>query len=119
MSDKIMEGKINCPCCGLEPKHNALWVLESIAREYKAKFNKALKINSGMRCEKHNTAVGGTKNSAHLEGLAFDLHCPTSQEKYLILKHLFQIGIQRIGVYKNFIHFDIATDKPQDVVWYS
>lgn len=35
-----------------------------------------LHINSAFRSLKLNTAVGGSKNSAHLEGLAADFTCP-------------------------------------------
>lgn len=36
----------------------------------------SVRINSGYRGVKLNTALGGTKTSAHLEGLAADFICP-------------------------------------------
>ncbi len=37
-----------------------------------------LKINSGVRTEERNEAVGGAVNSSHLKGQAVAFHCPQS-----------------------------------------
>ena len=36
----------------------------------------SITINSGCRCRKHNEAIGGSPNSAHVEGKALDLSPP-------------------------------------------
>ena len=36
-------------------------------------FGKAIKINSGFRCVKHNQDIGGEPNSVHTFGLALDM----------------------------------------------
>lgn len=116
---EFITGKVNCPCCNIGPQEEALVLLRSLARDFKKNFGKALIVNSGKRCAEHNKAVGGVANSSHTKGLAFDISCPTSREKYIVLRHLFRMGIQRIGVYKTFVHFDIDEELPQEVVWYS
>jgi len=75
-------------------------------------------INSAVRCIKHNKHVGGSVNSSHILGLAIDIKADTSSKRYRILKALMFVGINRIGVYKDFIHVDIDTNKPSKLIWY-
>lgn len=46
--------------------------LVKILDEIREHFNKPVIITSGCRCKKHNSVVGGTKNSKHLYGKASD-----------------------------------------------
>jgi uncharacterized protein YcbK (DUF882 family) len=70
------------------------------------------KINSGFRCQLHNKAVGGAKTSRHLEGIAVDIHCSESIDRYKIINALFMTGFTGIGIAKTFIHADIRnTDR--------
>lgn len=111
---------IECPDgCGMQPTRNAVWFLLSLSREYYTKFNKKLRVTSGARCFAHNKAVGGVANSAHTKGLAFDVHYDNSKETYLILQHLYKMGVPRIGINFNqkFVHFDIDTILPQSVLF--
>ena len=39
-------------------------------------LQKPIRINSGYRCKKLNQAVGGSKTSEHILGLAADIICP-------------------------------------------
>lgn len=109
-----------CPDgCGMLPTKNAEWFLLSLAREYYTKFNKKLRITSGARCFSNNAAVGGVANSAHTRGLAFDVHYDNSKETYMIVEHLYKMGVPRIGINFNskFVHFDIDTTLPQSVLF--
>lgn len=111
---------LECSCgCGFEPTKSAKWFLESLAREYHVRHNKSLYVSSGARCYNHNSAVGGVPNSAHTKGLAFDVVFDNSAECYTILKHLYKMGVTRIGINfnKKFIHFDIDMDLPQNVLF--
>lgn len=113
-------GTINCPDgCGMCPTESAMWFLLSLAREYYTKFNRYLLVTSGARCFIHNKEVGGVANSAHTKGLAFDVHFENSREAYFIIAHLYKMGIPRIGINfgKSFIHFDIDTTLPQNVLF--
>lgn len=75
-------------------------------------FGKAVTINSGYRCEKHNASpqVGGAKGSRHVKGMAADFRVQgiTPQE---VAKYAESIGILGIGLYDNFVHIDTRTSK--------
>lgn len=105
--------------CGYCPTESAMWFLMSLAREYYTKFNKKLYVTSGARCFNHNREVGGVANSAHTRGLAFDVHYDNSRETYMIISHLYKMGVPRIGINfaKTFVHFDIDTTLPQNVLF--
>jgi zinc D-Ala-D-Ala carboxypeptidase len=75
------------------------------------------KINSGYRTAAHNTKVGGRVGSSHKKGLAVDIGYYGSRERYLILNALMQVGINRIGIAKTFIHCDVDKNKDEDVIW--
>jgi hypothetical protein len=68
-------------------------------------------VNSGCRCEKHNTAIGGERDSAHCKGLAADIQCKTPRRRTAILEALLTVGFNRIVIYDNFIHVDNDTTK--------
>lgn len=111
---------LDCACgCGFKPTNSALWFLESLSRDYHAKFNKDLYVTSGARCFAHNADVGGVANSAHTKGLAFDVMFENSRECFALIAHLFKMGVPRIGINfaKSFIHFDIDTSLPQNVLF--
>lgn len=76
-------------------------------------------IESGFRTPEHNKEVGGVENSAHTKGLAVDLRCNSSVNRFKIVFALLNVGFKRIGIsYKrNFIHADIDTSLPQEVIW--
>lgn len=76
-----------------------------------------LHINSGYRTKMHNAKIGGIYNSEHLNGKAADIFTRNSQIRFLIIKLALEIGFTRIGIGTNFIHLDISSDKPDDVIW--
>ena len=75
------------------------------------------KINSGYRTAAHNEKVGGRVGSSHKKGLAADIGYYGSRERYLILNALMQVGINRIGIAKTFIHCDVDKSKDANVIW--
>jgi len=75
------------------------------------------KINSGYRTNKWNEKVGGRIGSSHIKGLAADIQAIGSRDRALIVKSLLDVGINRIGIAKTFIHCDVDKDKDQDVIW--
>lgn len=86
-------------------------------QQARCKAGVPFKINSGYRTLAHNKKVGGVSNSAHTLGVACDIKCENSQDRYLIVKALLEVGFTRIGVYETFIHCDIDPTKPQKVIW--
>ena len=74
-------------------------------------------ITSGFRTERHNAEVGGDPHSAHLSGLAVDLRCQCSDDRFDILRGLLGAGFKRIGVYETHIHADIDYTKPAPIIF--
>ena len=85
--------------------------------EVRDKFDKPIHINSGYRTPAHNEAVEGTENSSHLKGLAVDIACDNSIDRFDLINCLLDVGFSRIGVAKTFIHADIDPDKSNGVMW--
>lgn len=103
-----------CPCC-----HEG-----GLQSGFRDKLNQAREIagvpfvlNSAFRCPEHNFDVGGSDTSSHMAGVAVDIKCDQSRERYLILNALFAVGFNRIGIGKTFIHVDDDLTKPAGVVW--
>lgn len=70
-----------------------------------------LKINSAYRSSDYEKRHGRSGDSAHCLGKAVDIHCTNNRHRYHIIKFALQKGINRIGVYKTFIHLDTAINK--------
>ena len=76
-------------------------------------WGSAIKVNSGYRCTKLNTAVGGVATSAHKTGYAADLHPANGKVEDFC-------RFARTWVLANRIKFDQLireTDKKTGVVW--
>ena len=78
------------------------------------------KVNSGYRSVNYNKKVGGVSNSSHIKipCCAADIHANTSRDRFLIMSAAIKVGINRIGIGKNFIHLDTDKTKSQDVTWH-
>jgi uncharacterized protein YcbK (DUF882 family) len=75
------------------------------------------KINSGYRTQEWNMKVGGRFGSSHKKGLAADIAYNGSRERYLLVTALMQVGINRLGIGKSFVHCDVDKLKDKDVIW--
>lgn len=101
--------------CGCEMGFEIPGKLVTLCRSLeiiRAEFNKPITIVSGYRCKKHNKAVGGAENSKHCEGIAADIRIKgvsISNLHKAILKLIDEKKIPNggVGVYKNWIHYDI------------
>ena len=89
----------------------------SMLDEVREMYGKPISINSGYRTIRHNAKVGGKSQSSHLKGLAVDIACSTSRDRYNLLEALKSVGFNRIGIAKSFIHVDLDFDKTQNVIW--
>ena len=80
-------------------------------------YGKPMRVNSGYRSEAHNKKVGGVSSSSHLKGLAADISCKNSNERFEMLQAFIKAGFKRIGIANSFIHIDNDKDKSQNVIW--
>jgi uncharacterized protein YcbK (DUF882 family) len=80
-------------------------------------YGKPIRVTSGYRTEDHNRKVGGVDSSSHLKGLAIDVACVRSNDRFEMLTALIEVGFNRIGVASTFIHIDIDKNKSQNVIW--
>jgi hypothetical protein len=107
------EGEVGCKCgCGLrivQPK--LVWMLHQA--RYRA--NIPFYINSWVRCEAHNKAVGGVKNSSHLKGWAVDIAASDDKSRYIIIEALLDTGFPILKVYDSFVHASIDPHKLWEV----
>lgn len=76
-----------------------------------------LVVTSGVRCPEHNAKSGGVADSAHVSGLAADIACTSSAQRFKLMQALFLAGFDRIGVASSFVHADVDERKPQGVLW--
>ena len=74
-------------------------------------------INSGYRTPKHNQRINGSKQSSHMRGLAADVKCVNSRDRFRIVAALIAAGFARIGIHDAFIHCDCDNIKTPGVVW--
>lgn len=118
----IVKEEFDCPCCGcnnVDPDMlRRLNVAQVEATEIAGHYVSFV-INSGSRCSTHNESegVGGSHTSSHLLGLAFDLKCETSSDRFAMLFGLFLAGFNRLGLRADFIHADRDLDKPEKLMW--
>lgn len=82
--------------------------LVEILQQIRDHFGVSVHVNSGHRCEAHNAAVGGSKTSHHMRGMAADIRV-RDVEPAEVAKYAESIGVQRIGLYEgnaegNFVH---------------
>ena len=103
-----------CPCCdAVKMDIDFVKTLQLLRDEY----GSPMRINSGFRCEKHNKKVGGSDSSSHLWGMASDISVTDSILRYRMIQCAQKIGIERIGIRRDFIHFDTDYKKRTPVIW--
>ena len=83
-------------------------------------------ITSGYRTQQYHDDLGrrGYKTakkgtSPHLKGLAADIACSNSRDRWIIINALVLAGFSRIGIADTFIHVDLSTYEGhrQNVIW--
>jgi len=74
-------------------------------------LGKPVLVSSGYRNAEVNALVGGSKTSAHLQGLAVDFTCPGYGNPLAVAKAVFAMGIefdQLIHEYGAWVHIGFA-----------
>lgn len=103
-----------CKCgCGFDAIDKRL---VEMLEEIRNIFGRTIKVVSGCRCPAHNKAIGSKDDSPHPKGLAVDLECIASRDRYELL-FLVMSRFYRVGIGKTFIHADIDSSRDQEVCW--
>lgn len=114
-SKYFSEKEIKCKCgCG---KSDISTILIKKLDQARALAGIPFVITSGIRCEEHNEKEGGAKTSSHITGYAVDIKATTSAQRSAILKAVHEVGFNRIGIAKSFIHVDVDPTKSPNVCW--
>lgn len=109
-SRHFSESELTCKCgCGLNAATPELLELIEACR---AILNTPMVVRSATRCEKHNTASGGVKNSKHVSGNALDFYVTglAPAVVFKVLKSWHEAGrlpqLGGIGLYDWGVHVD-------------
>lgn len=132
LSPHFAQHELECPCCGLCRVDSRLLDLLEAIRE---RVDRPMILNSGVRCLAHNSSIGGSPHSAHMpwlfgadgwvidhrlgQGMAADIRCSNSGQRWDLLAAALALGCRRIGVvgYRSWVHVDVAPHHPQPVMW--
>lgn len=78
----------------------------------RSRFGKPIIVNSGYRSPDHNKAVGGVKNSFHVQGLAADIRPEDLKDLPELQKIADELNPHGgVGFYNTFVHVDVRGEK--------
>lgn len=93
------------PSCSIEDmEEEFLFVLDNVRHD----AGIPLVLNCAYRSREYDISKGRSGNSAHTHGMAVDIRCNTTANRYKIVKAALANGINRIGIGKAFVHLDIG-----------
>ena len=73
-------------------------------------LGRAMIINSAYRDPAHNASVGGSPNSTHKQGIAFDISL-RGHDKVRLARLAKQVGFTGFGYYNTFLHVDTGRQR--------
>ena len=100
-------GEFSCKCgCGCDTQVDPH--LLRLADTVRGHFGAPCIVSSGIRCEKHNKAVGGVASSRHLSGKAMDFSIK-GKTAIETLAYVQQLPAVRYAyaIDKNYVHMDV------------
>jgi uncharacterized protein YcbK (DUF882 family) len=111
------KGIHNVPVAQSQERKNLQRTAETMEKVRAILGDKPILISSGYRSPPVNAAVGGSKNSAHMSGLAVDFSCPGFGTPRAICKklqpHMKELGVdQLIYEYDTWVHLGLG-DAPR------
>lgn len=118
LSENFSSSEFECKC-GCKMPNDVYFNITKLANQLQILRNKiksSISITSGYRCESHNKAISGAKNSKHILGKAVDIKVAGMQPKkvYNIIEELISEGVMLqggLGLYKTWVHYDIRKTK--------
>ena len=115
LTPHFSRSEMECKCgCGLmNMKDSTMQMLERVRLRYGAPMT----INSACRCPARNEAEGGKPGSAHPDGYAVDAKVANGRQRWDLVDAAIEVGFNRIGIAKGFVHLDNHPDKFPNVIW--
>jgi uncharacterized protein YcbK (DUF882 family) len=112
------KGLRNVPMDHSQERKNLQRTAETMEKVRAILGDKPILISSGYRSPKVNVAVGGSKSSAHISGLAVDFSCPGFGTPKQICKtlepHMKELGVdQLIHEYDTWVHLGLSASAPR------
>jgi zinc D-Ala-D-Ala carboxypeptidase len=112
------KGLNNVPPANSQERKNIQRTAETMEKVRTILGDKPILISSGYRSPQVNAAVGGSKSSAHMSGLAADFSCPGFGTPLQICKklhpHMKELGIdQLIHEYDTWVHLGLTGGAPR------
>lgn len=112
------KGLHNVPMIGTPERANLERTAQTMEEVRTILGDKPILISSGFRAPAVNAAVGGSKSSAHMSGLAVDFSCPGFGTPLQICKalepHMRKLGIdQLIHEYGTWVHLGLSAGAPR------
>ena len=108
--------KCNPPCSIEDMDEDFLFLLDMVRKE----AGIPLVLNSAYRSPEWDRKQGRSGTGAHTRGLAVDIRCNSDSNRYKIVEAAFKCKVNRIGIYKSWIHLDMGdmAGMTPNVVWY-
>jgi uncharacterized protein YcbK (DUF882 family) len=108
----------NVPAANSQERKNVQRTAETMEKVRAILGDKPVLISSGYRSPQVNTAVGGSKSSAHMSGLAVDFSCPSFGTPRAVCKtlqpHMRELGVdQLIHEYDQWVHLGLSAGAPR------
>ncbi len=106
ISENFRLSEFHCRHCQQVKLHSRL---VELLQRLRSEIGRPVVITSGYRCKEHNTAVGGSKNSLHMQGMAADIRLPANWAGNPLLDLAEETGFTGLGNYEDmgFVHVDI------------
>ncbi len=93
-------------------------LVQNILQPLRVEFQNRIYITSGYRCERVNTAVGGSANSDHMRGMASDVTCSNTEQLYNLCLAM-NLPFKQLIWYKNrnFVHMSYDKNDVRRQSW--
>ena len=114
-TDHFLYNDFVCPCCDMLKLVPGFYHHVSLLEQMRLRLGYPIIVNSGYRCQKHNTEVGGSARSWHML-FATDIRPEDSNGEKLkaMYEMAIDIGFGGVGRYETFIHVDL---RPERLMW--
>jgi len=121
LTPDFYEDEFRCPCprhernepSGVKMDEFFVAMLQDIRDDARIAFT----ITSGYRCPEYQLEVDPkVPNSSHVRGMAVDIACTTSFNRYRIINAAVP-RCNRIGIGKEHVHLDSDISLPPAVIW--